>query len=188
MRGGFGQTLAVGSIITLLASVPACTDDPRRSPTTVPPLPTVSNSPHSSDPSDTTGMSDKGQIRAIYLAYATRYQEGERMPLTKRREFLAQWMSEPALTDYVNGMEEQTASGQRSHGRDRPHIMSIEIKGVEATVNDCLDETKVSITNKAGKVVRRGKKNIWTVTVLKHTSPGWRVTQVDTRDKPCTVP
>lgn len=132
-------------------------------------------------------MSDKEQVRTIYLAYATHYQEGERMPLSERRKFLAQWMSEPALSEYVNGMERQVASGERSHGRDRPHVMSIVVAGAKATVDDCLDETKVSITNRTGKVVRQGKKNIWTVTDLKRTSTGWRVTEVDTRDKRCSA-
>lgn len=187
MRGLPAQTLAVASIFVLAACITACREDPRYSPTTVSPLATASGLPSSPDSTGTTGMSDRGQIRAVYLAYATRYQDGERMPLTRRRKFLAQWMSEPALSDYVNGMERQAASGERSHGRDQPHIMSIVVKGPKGTVDDCLDETNVSIVNKAGKVIRRGKKNIWTVTNLKRTPAGWRVTQVDTRDKSCSV-
>lgn len=174
----------VGMASVLLAvSTASCSDDAGRKPATLPPVTPSSISP---TPATTEGLSDKEQVRAVYVAYVAGYPKGERMSPRERREYLAQWLIEPVLTRYVDGMERQAKEGQVSEGKRVVRIFSIKVAGKTAHVDDCADESGVSLKDaKTGDIVKKGKPNVWAVATLKKTSAGWRISNTDANEESC---
>lgn len=186
MRGSLRQTAVTIGIIASLGAMSACAKDGRYSPTTLSPVPSASKSSPTPTTPDTAGLSDREQVRTIYLDFAVNFPRAERMEPSKRRRFLSQWMAEPLLSEFLKGMDKQIRAGNHAHGRRYPDIFSIRIAGRDARVDDCVDESKVYIrSDKNGKVVRRGKPNLWQVADLSKTSHGWRIVGIDAKEKPC---
>lgn len=136
-------------------------------------------------PTGTEGMTDKEQIRAVYLDYNAHFQEAETMGRKERRRFLSQWLVNPALTDHVEGIGQQVRKGQRGHGHGIAHVIGIVVHGRTARLDDCLDESHIVIKDASGKVVKRGHKDVWLTSRATRTSRGWRLARFYTPEKSC---
>lgn len=182
MRGRLIQTLAATVVAVLLGATLSCAKDPRYSPRTVSPLP----SPHRhSSPSTTVGTSDEEQVRSIYLEFAVKNWAAERLPPEDRRVYLARWMTEPALSRFVVGMERLRRQGRLDVGTSVPHVFAVSIRRSTALVDDCSDNSNLRTIDKAGRVVDRGKRNTWYITTLKRTAAGWRVSDTRRKEQSC---
>ncbi|MGH3095366.1 MAG: hypothetical protein ACRDMV_05125 [Streptosporangiales bacterium] len=67
-------------------------------------------------------MYDKQQIKYVYKHLRTGYNAAQTMPEKKRRTYLAQWMTDPALSHFVDGMTKQHKHHLRAIGNSVPHL------------------------------------------------------------------
>lgn len=189
VSGSIRRTTAGIVAALLLASSVACThDDPDRKYGSVSPLPTQPATPTASPtPSGTQGMSDREQVRALYLDFNARNMRVQDYPRSRWRSYLSQWAIDPALKQFVDGTRAQVDKHQRFEGAFEPHIFSVKVVGRKATVNDCTDQSHTLLRDKrTGKVTVRGpKKRAWIVARLKKTSVGWRIYYTNVRDQSC---
>lgn len=176
---------AVGSIAVLVVTSSACTEDPHNSPATLTPLPSTSTAPRATTVTSTTGSSDREQIRAVYAEFERKSLAASRLPKSHRRRYLERWLIEPALTQWVSGMEQLGKTGQYDTGAGKPHIFAIIIHGNRAELDDCTDEGSIRTVDRTGRVVRRGQRHVWNVTRLRRTSVGWRIYQQGYKDESC---
>lgn len=164
--------------------------DSRYRPGTLPPLSPSSAASVSTTrkpaPTGTQGLSDRDQIKSIYVQFVRHYQQAEDQPAAQRRAFLSRWMTDPGLSSMTEAIDRQVAEHKHSSGKFSPHIMSIRVTGSTATVNDCLDQRHFHMKDtRTGKVVGDGSDFLWTVVTLSHTAVGWRVSNPSYRNKTC---
>lgn len=193
MRGSYLRSCVLVTAIALLA-VAGCGPGEREKPATLPPVtPGDSSSGETSiqspSPSATTthGLSDEEQVRAIYVAFLARYREGQDMQKVERKRHLSQWMTDPALSSTVEGIEEQRKAHKRSYGEFTPHIMSTKLSGDTATVNDCVDQSDFVLKNTRTGKIEGGESpdRFWSVATLEKTPSGWRVSFTKVKDESC---
>lgn len=130
-------------------------------------------------------MSDREQIRAIYSEFQRKSLAASRLSKSRRRQYLGRWLIEPALTEWVSGMEQLRKTGEYDTGAGKPHIFAIIIGGSKAELDDCTDETSIRTIDRSGKVVSRGKRHTWNVTRFRRTTAGWRIYQQGYKDESC---
>lgn len=148
-------------------------------------LPPATASP-SPSPTTTKGLYDKQQVKYVYKKVVAAYGKAERMPAGKRREFLSQWMVDPALSQFVDGMAREDRKHHRTFGKSMPHIFNVTIDGKQAHVDDCSDDSALTLKNtKTGKVIQQGQPHIWLVAELQLSDGGWRVARTNVKDKLC---
>lgn len=182
----------VGLALVVAMTVTGCAkDDPKYRPGTLPPLSPsktmftpITRAP---TPRGTDAMSDKEQVKAIYVGFVKHYPAAQDVPKEGRRKYLSQWMTEPGLSAMVKGVNEEVAQHQRNFGAFVPHIMSISVRGTRATVNDCMDQSRFNVKDtRTGKVVSSGPDRVWTIVYMKRTSDGWRVSHPTWKRQSCT--
>lgn len=185
--------LAAGLAVLVALVLGGCSnDDPKYKPGTLPPLSpsgsasgSASTTPTAS-PTGTQGLSDKEQVKAVYLGFIRHYQQAEDQPPARRRSFLAQWMTDPGLTSMTKAIDKQVEEHKHSSGHFAVNIISIKVSGSTATVDDCLDQRHFDMKDtRTGKVVGEGSDFVWTLVRMKHTEVGWRVSKPTYRNKSC---
>lgn len=184
--------LSAGLAVLVAFVIGACsTNDPKYRPGTLPPLspsaPTSASTSPTASASGTQGMSDREQIRALYVDFIRHYPAVQRQPGSRRQQFLSTWMVDPALSAMKRSIDRQMAHHERVDGLAIPHIMSIQIAATSATVNDCADQSRVrKVDTRTGRTIDdSGSSTTWLVTWLKKTDVGWRVSRLGYRDKSC---
>lgn len=183
--------ISVGLFGVIVSILVGCSnDDPSYEPGTLPPLsaPETTSTPamRTSTPSSTHQVSDKDEIRAIYVGFVRHYQQAEDEPAARRKAYLSRWMTDPGLSSMSQAIDQQVAQHKHSSGRFSPNIVSIKISGPTAVVSDCLDQRHFHMKDtRTGKVVGGGSDFLWTVVTLKQTEEGWRVSNPSYRSKEC---
>ncbi|HEX6444988.1 MAG TPA: hypothetical protein VF053_07880 [Streptosporangiales bacterium] len=173
----------------LALGLAACShDDPGSRYGSVSPLP-----PHSASatptptPTGTQGMSDKAQVKALYLDFIVHYPKAQDMSKTERRTYLSQWLVDPGLTRYEKGIQKQIDKHERFEGAIEPHVFSVEVSENRATVEDCAGQSHTQLRNtNTGKVVVHGPdRRAWIIARMKRTDSGWRIYYTDSPIKSC---
>jgi hypothetical protein len=184
--------VSAGLVVLVAIVLSACSsDDPKYRPGTLPPLspsasPSGSPSPTPSA-SATQGLSDREQVRAVYLDFITHYPAVQTQPRDRRQQFLSTWMVDPALSAMKRSIDRQVSNHERVDGLAIPHIMSIRVTRSNAVVNDCADQSRVhTVDTRTGRSIdKSASPTTWLVTWLKRTNAGWRVDRLGYRDKSC---
>lgn len=178
-------------VVVAAASLGACGEDPQ--PPSLPPLtetPTPSSASPSGRPSGTStqGLSDKQQVEILYLDFLANYRKAQDRPKKARRAYLSRWMIDPALTQITGSINGQEQAHQRSAGKYESNIISIRLKGSDATVDDCVDQSGFVIKDtKTGEVVSDDSSDyFWAVATMKKTKKGWRIDQTGSEKEACT--
>ena len=179
-----------GTLAALLAiGLAACTHDgPGSRYGSVTPLPPHSASPTPTPaPTGTQGMSDKAQVKALYLDLMHHYAAAQAQPTAKRRRYLKQWLTEPVLSQFTRDIASRDKNHQRFEGVVKPHVFSLSVKGNRASVEDCNDQSHTVIRDlRTGKVVLKGKtKPLWITARLKQTDQGWRIYYTNAKSASC---
>lgn len=186
---------AVAGLVVLTA-LPGCGSDPDEEPAVLPPITTtpatpapVGTAPSPSPtptPTGTAGMSDRAQVRFVYLRVAAAYRKARQMPATERRPYLAQWMVDPALGIFVDAMAQEERRHERITANRVPHVFNVTVDDGTAHVDDCSDDSKsLRKDTDTGEVVGGGSEHLWYMADLKETGDGWRVYRTATRNEPC---
>lgn len=184
------KRLVTLGVAALIATTVSCADEEEpRELKSLSPSERANTASSSSTPTatPTEGMSDREQIRTVYVDFLTHYTDAQDVPRgKKRRQFLAQWLVEPALSGLTKDINKQQDKGERSSGHLEPNIMTIVVDGKKTEVNDCIDQRQFLVKNKKGKVVRGGDPDyFWGVTFFRQTDRGWRIHYVASEDKKC---
>jgi hypothetical protein len=198
MRGSLrhrrtSSALVSAGLAVLVALVfSACSnDDPKYRPGTLPPLSPSDSTSGAPSPapsaSGTQGMSDRQQVRTMYLDFIGHYPAVQKQPEGRRQQFLSTWMVDPALSAMKHSIDRQLANHERVDGLAVPHIMSIRVTGTSAVVNDCADQSRVrTVDTRTGRTIDDSTSpTTWLVTWMKKTAAGWRVSRLGYRDKSC---
>lgn len=189
VSGILRRVAVAAAALTLSLGLTACThDDPDSRYGSVSPLPPHSTSPTPTPtPTSTRGMSDKAQVKALYLDFTAQNMRVQDLPPSRWRPYLSRWAIDPALAQFVDGTKTQLRKHQRFEGAFRPHIFNMEVADKTATVNDCTDQSHTLLRDvKTGKVAVKGPKTrAWIVAHLKKTSVGWRIYSTNVRNQSC---
>lgn len=200
MRGRRVRTTAAVPLLalTVLSGLPGCAFQPDEEPAVLPPVTATPTMPapvgtlpspsHSSpaNPSGTAEMSNRKQVRFVYLRVAAAYRKAKQKPAEDRRPYLAQWMVDPALSVFVDAMAREDRRHEHITASRVPHVFNVSVDGDVAHVDDCSDDSKsLRKDTDTGEVVGGGSEHLWYAADLKETSDGWRVYRTSVRDEPC---
>lgn len=166
--------------------------DPGSRPGTLPPLTgtvtPVASATSSATPtaSDTDADAGAKAVTRLYLDWSAHYLKAQDMAAGLRRAYLARWLVDPALTQYVDLMATSDEQYVRVRGPRVSHIVAITVTGSDAHVDDCTDVHRQIVRDtRTGRAVGRRLHWAWTTATLKRTNKGWRIDRVDSSLKPC---
>lgn len=180
-------------MVVLLVLCAGCgRTDPGSRPGTLPPLtgtpassaaatvlPTASVTP---TPADTDGSA----VTRLYLDWSGHYLKAQDMAPGLRRTYLARWLVDPALSQYVDLMRTSDQQYARVRGPRISHVLAVTVSGSQAHLDDCTDvHRQVVRDTRTARAV--GKRLGWVLTkaTLKRTGDGWRIDEVKSLLEPC---
>jgi len=159
----------VGILLVLLAG--ACSDDEpdaKLPSTTAPGAPTTSPSP--------TSVEDA--VTQSYSQYWTVLPQAEQAKDPgQRQRLLADFLTNPLLTDVLKNIDAMHSKGLTSSGHIVVHAQKVQVKGDQATLWDCQDSTQALLKNaRTEQVTSRGTPNDHVRATLGRGSDGrWRI-------------
>ncbi|MGH3095365.1 MAG: hypothetical protein ACRDMV_05120 [Streptosporangiales bacterium] len=185
-------------VLTAMGALTGCAFGPDEEPAALPPitatpttpapvgtLPSPSLTP-TPTPTGTAGMSNRKQVKFVYLRVAAAYRKAKQMPAEDRRSYLARWMVDPALGIFVDAMAREDRRQERITASRVPHVFNVTVDGDVAHVDDCSDDSQsLRKDTDTGEVVGGGSEHLWYAADLKETSDGWRVYRTSIRSEPC---
>lgn len=136
----------------------------------------------------TAAPTDGGEkaVTTLYLDWSTHYLKAQDMAVGLRRAYLAQWLIDPALTQYVDLMATSDEQHIRVRGPRVSHIVAVSHTGSTAHVDDCTDvHRQVVRDTRTGRAVGKRLHWAWTVATLTRSGKGWRIEQVKSSLQPC---
>lgn len=186
-----GIRFPAAHLIALLGLLAACTSVPEDKPGTLPPLSPNATTATSRSPSASDADLDVKTARGFYTSYL-RFLSHEwtvqSMPAAARKNELNRWMVDPQLSRSLTATEAARRRNYRTVGPYLPHILSLTVRGSQATINDCIDNSKVRTEDsRTGRVIAGsvGHGHFWAVTILAMTTSGWRVRDTYKKAKRC---
>lgn len=174
--------------------VPLCVGcgrpDPGSRPGTLPPLTgtPASSTSSTATPSGTPSPTDADRRAAttLYLDWSAHYPAAQDMATGVRRAYLARWLVDPALSQYVELMRTGDEQYVRVRGPRISHVLAVTVSGSEAHLDDCTDvHRQVARDTRTGRAVGNRLRWVLTKATLKRTPDGWRINQVKGSVTPC---
>lgn len=186
----WGRTWAVVLLMPLCVGCGRA--DPGSRPGTLPPLtgiPASSTSstalPSASVPPAPTDA-DQRAVTTLYLDWSAHYLTAQDMATELRRTYLARWLVDPALRQYVDLMRTSDEQYVRVRGRRTSHVLAVTVSGSEAHLDDCTDvHRQVVRDTRTGRPVGKRLRWVSTKAALKRTGEGWRINELKTSLAPC---
>lgn len=165
--------------------------DPGSRPGTLPPLTgtaTPSASGISASPSPTPTDADRPVVTKLYLDWSAHYLKAQDLAAGLRRAYLARWLVDPALSQYVDLMATGDEQYARVRGPRVSHVFAVAVTGTDARLDDCTDvHRQVVRDTRTGRAVGKRLRWVWTKATLARTGKGWRITEVKSSLKPCAA-
>lgn len=155
---------------------------------TLPPLSRVTSA-QPSTPAAARDLENESRVRSAYLAYLPTYRHAQRLPATLRKPYLSRWEVDPQLSRDLEDLARDDREYYRDMGSESAHIMSIVVKGSEATVSDCLDRSGTYVVDsRSGRRLNgsKGLPRVWAITRFKDVDAHWRVYETVARRATCT--
>jgi hypothetical protein len=176
-------------VLFLLLCVGCGRPDPGSRPGTLPPLtetatPAATSTPTPAASSTETATptptdSEDKAVTSLYLDWSAHYLKAQDMAAGLRRAYLARWLADPALSQYVNLMATSDEQYVRVRGPRVSHVVAATVTGTTAHVDDCTDvHRQVLRDTRTGRAVGKQLQWVWTRATLTRTSKGWRINEV----------
>ena len=156
------------------------------------PLPSHSPSVHA--PTTSPSPADTGSVRtqviAAYTAYFPASAAAEAAAPSRAQAILASYAAQPYLRNVLAQMASYRARDEVASGYVIPHVIRVTVSGRLATVYDCQDASRATLTNtRTGKITPplKGSARTYLIASLALGKDGrWRITSLAHVAVPCS--